>query len=130
MFRDQDRPFLLVLEDVEETALLIDKLLNRSGYRVSVARNELELVALAQAEMPDLILISVGLNPDQLVSVADRIRGSSAVNEQTSIVLFCNDAIPEGAEIDIGKKIYLTRPDDFNQLRGLIHRLAWNDCGH
>jgi hypothetical protein len=38
-------------------------------------------------------------------------------------VVFCIVEIDEGDEVAIGKNVYLTRPDNFNQLRTLLARL-------
>jgi len=73
--------------------------------------------------------MSLGIERDQLVATANRIREQSAIREGTPIVIFANLEIPEGAEIKVGRNIYLTSPDDFNQLRELLHRLAWNGPG-
>ena len=39
MTADQQRPVILVIEDVEETREGIERLLTASGYQVSTARN-------------------------------------------------------------------------------------------
>jgi hypothetical protein len=38
-------------------------------------------------------------------------------------VVFCIAEIDEGGEVAIGKNVYMTRPDNFNQLRTLLARL-------
>jgi hypothetical protein len=38
-------------------------------------------------------------------------------------VVFCIAEIDEGDEVTIGKNVYITRPDNFNQLRTLLARL-------
>jgi hypothetical protein len=45
------------------------------------------------------------------------------------IVIFCADGIADGDEVSIGRNVYVTRPDNFNQLRGLIVRLAREAAG-
>jgi hypothetical protein len=39
------------------------------------------------------------------------------------VVIFCMEEIGEGNEVAIGQNVYVTRPDNFNQLRSLIARL-------
>jgi CheY-like chemotaxis protein len=111
------------LDDIEETAYLIEKMLKRSGYCVALARNEEDAILRGRSELPDLILMSLGLEPDLLVATAHRIRRQSGLSEGVAIVIFCVPTIPEGAELEVDKNVYLTRPDNFNQLRELFHRL-------
>ena len=39
------------------------------------------------------------------------------------VVVFCIADIEVGDEVAIGKNVYITRPDNFNQLRTLLARL-------
>jgi CheY-like chemotaxis protein len=119
----RQRQVILVLDDIEETAYLIEKMLKRSGYCVALARNEEDAILRGRSELPDLILMSLGLEPDLLVATAHRIRRQSGLSEDVAIVIFCVPTIPEGAEFEVDKNVYLTRPDNFNQLRELFHRL-------
>ena|ERR1019366_2603752 len=126
----RERQRLLVLEDIEETACLIEKMLSRNGYRVTLAKSEEDAIWRARSRPPDLILMSLGCAPDQLLAVANRIRQDAGISQGVAIVIFCVETIPEGAVMKVGTNIYVTRPDNFNQLRELLHRLLWNgtDC--
>jgi len=44
------------------------------------------------------------------------------VGDQIPVVFWIED-IDEGEEVEVGEKVFLTRPDTFNQLRGLLARL-------
>ena len=116
---------ILVLEDVEETGFLIDKMLKGNGYRVSLARNEEDAIMRARIQSPDLILMSLDLGPELLLAAAHRIRQEAGLSQDVAIVIFCVPTIPQGAEMEVGKNVYVTRPDNFNQLRGLLHRLLY-----
>jgi two-component system, OmpR family, phosphate regulon response regulator PhoB len=117
------RRFVLVLEDVRETATLIRSLLTSSGFRVVLAADEQDAITRARAEPPDVVVISLGLETEQLIAVADRIRVNAGMAEQLPIVIFCVPSIPEGSEIEVHAKTYLVRPNDFNQLRSMLGRL-------
>jgi len=121
---------ILVVEDVHETRDGIEKLLKADGYRISPARDERDAVESALLERPDLILVSVaGLPGDVLVTV-DRIRVQAAVGDQVPVVVFYAEDIDEGEEVAIGGNVYLTRPDNFNQLRSLLARLLFENPYH
>ena len=114
---------ILVLEDVNETRDGIEKLLKADGYRVALARDETDAIESAQRQRPDLILVSVAGLPHEVIATARRVRERSAVGEDVPVVLFCIEDIAEGEEVAIGRNVYITRPDNFNQLRSLLGRL-------
>ena len=116
-------PAVLVVEDVAETRDGIEMLLNTDGYRVTTARDERDAIESAQLKRPDLILVSLAGAPRDVIATARRIRELAAVGEQAPIVVFCDEEIAEGDEVAIGQNVHVTRPDNFNQLRGLITRL-------
>lgn len=124
--KTQRRQVILVLDDIEETRDLIKRMLGRSGCSVNLARDEEDAILRARSESPDLVLVSLGLELDQLLAAAHRIRQKGAVGQDVAIIIFCVPTIPEGAEIEVKQNVYVTRPDNFDQLRGLLHRLLRN----
>lgn len=116
-------PIILVVEDVHETRDGIEKLLIADGYRVALARDERDAIESAHRTRPDLILVSLGGLPLEVVLSARGIRRRAEVGERVPVVVFCIEGIADGEEIEIGENVHLTRPDNFNQLRRLIARL-------
>ncbi len=116
-------PIILVVEDVHETRDGIEKLLKVDGYRVMLARDELDAIESAQRQRPDLILVSLAGLPSEVLGSGRRIRESAAAGDDVPVVIFCFDEIPEGAEVAIGKNVHIAQPDNFNQLRRLLSRL-------
>ena len=124
MTSDQEqRSFILVVEDVEETRYGIERLLTASGYHVSTARDEEEAIQKASLHHPDLILISLGLDAVQALPVARRIRERAGLGEEVPVVIFCVASLNEGDEVAAGYNVYMTRPDNFDQLRAFLSRL-------
>ena len=121
------RRSVLVLEDVRETATLIRSLLTSSGFYVALATDEQDAITRARAEVPDVMVISLGLDTDQLIATANRIRERAQMRGQLPIVIFCVPTIPEGTEIEVRTNTYLARPNDFNQLRKMLGRLISDD---
>ena len=118
----QKHRLILVVEDVYETRVGIDTLLKTNGYRVAFANSNGEANGI-RPERPDLILVSgTGLANNVLVKVS-RIRNETAVGDEVPVVVFCAQDINEGEEVAIGGNVYLTNPDNFNQLRSLVARL-------
>ena len=120
---------ILVVEDVEETRDAIEHLLVATGYIVSTARDEAEAVLKARVQSPDLILMSLGLDAVQVAEMGRRIREKSGLTDRVPIVVFCVAMLAEGTEAEVGYNIYFTRPDNFDQLRRLLNRLARREQG-
>ena len=114
---------ILVVEDVYETRAGIDTLLKATGYRVVSADAELEVLNTTRPERPDLILVSGAELPNNVLVTVGRLRKGAAVGDEVPVVVFCAQDIPEGEEVAIGGNVYLTNPDNFNQLRNLLARL-------
>jgi CheY-like chemotaxis protein len=123
MIRKDTTRIILVVEDVTETRDGIEKLLKADGYYVTLARDEGDAIESAQLRTPNLILVSLAGLPREVIVAARRIRERSNVGEGVPVVVFCNQEISEGDEIAIGHNVHVTRPDNFNQLRGLLTRL-------
>ena len=122
MLEELRADLILVVEDVRKTSDGIERLLRADGYRVSLARDELEAIASAKLRRPDLILVTwTGLSGEVLATVC-RIRERAAVGDQIPVVFWVED-IDEGEEVAVGGNVHLMRPDSFNQLRGLLARL-------
>ncbi len=114
---------ILVVEDVEEIRDGLEKLLKADGYRLDLARTEEDAVRVARCKPPDLILMSSGGSSNEVIAAAARLRERAALSEKVPIVLFSIKAVPEGAEVEIERSTYLTRPDNFDQLRRFLSRL-------
>jgi DNA-binding response OmpR family regulator len=122
MLEELRADLILVVEDVRETSDGIERLLKADGYRVSLARDEVDAIESAKLRRPDLILLTwTGLS-GEVLATARRMRERAAVTEQIPLVFWVED-LDEGEEVALEENVYLTRPDSFNQLRGLLARL-------
>ncbi|HEX3253073.1 MAG TPA: hypothetical protein VHS05_26765 [Pyrinomonadaceae bacterium] len=116
------RWLILVVEDVYETRAGIDTLLKANGYRVALA-SERDAINRTAPERPDLILVSGSGLPNNVLVKVGRMRKEASVGDEVPVVVFCAQDIAEGEEVAIGGNVYLTNPDNFNQLRSLVARL-------
>jgi CheY-like chemotaxis protein len=118
-----DGQTILVVDDVEETLDGIEALLKHDGYCIEAARNELEAMDKARFNSPDLILISLDGKITDVIAAANRIRRRAGLNKNLPIIIFCVGELKEGGEYAAGHNIYLSHPDNFNQLRAFIASL-------
>ncbi len=116
---------ILVVEDVEETRDGIEGLLNADGYRVDPARSEQEAVIKARHQRPDLILLSLGKFGTDAASIASHVLEHAGLGQDIPVVIFCDETIPQGTHIEIQRNIFLTRPDNFEQLRTFLRSLLY-----
>jgi CheY-like chemotaxis protein len=117
-------PVILVLADVEETRTGIERLLSVDGYRVLAAKGPADSARMSRDVSPDLVLMSLGVARIEPVLIARQIRNAWDLDDDVPIVLFAVTTLEEGAEVKVEPNIYLTHPDNFNQLRKLISRLV------
>jgi CheY-like chemotaxis protein len=117
---------ILVVEDAQEMRDAIEALLRRDGYWVSQARNEEDAVTRIHDNPPDLILISLEGTTEHVLSAARRIRDRGGLTTSTPMVIFSITNFPEGVEEQIGGNIFITAPDNFDQLRTLLTRVLRN----
>jgi CheY-like chemotaxis protein len=119
---------ILIVEDVQETRDSIKELLRHDGYCVDSSRDEDEAIEKIHLNHPDLILISLGGTPEYVLSASQRIRFRGGLDENTPVVIFSLATVPDGAEEELAGNVYVTVPDNFNQLRALLTRVvhgAW-----
>ena len=124
--RNLDDPrtaIILVAHDVEETRNGIEALLTSDGYAIVTAKHEDEAVARARRRRPDLILVSFGGVAVDVILSAARIRQRAGLDNLVPVVIFCVSIVDEGGEVALGNNVHITRPDNFDQLRGFISRL-------
>jgi DNA-binding response OmpR family regulator len=122
MLEELRAALILVVEDVHEIGDAIERLLKTDGYRVVLARDELAGIESAQLKRPDLILVNwTGLS-GQVLTVVHRIRERSEIGDQIPVVFWVEE-LDVGEEVALEENVFLTRPDSFNQLRGLLARL-------
>ena len=114
---------ILIVDDAQEMRDAIEALLRRDGYWVSQARDEDEAVARIHASAPHVILISLTGTTERILAAARRIRARGGLTEATPIVIFSITNFPEGVEEQIGGNIFITAPDNFDQLRTLLIRI-------
>jgi DNA-binding response OmpR family regulator len=123
MSRDNIARLILLLENEQETRDGIEKLLRADGYRVDAARDEDDAVVRATRASPDLILVSLGGSPGDAIAEASSIRERAELDSSIPVVIFSVQTVAEGDEEQIQGNVYLTRPDNFDQLRALFRRL-------
>jgi CheY-like chemotaxis protein len=118
------RPKILLVEDFDDTRLMMKLWLVRNGYHVIEAENGEEAVQLAQQERPDLILMDVMMPGLNGLDATQRIREHQALRE-TPIVAVSAYGADEYRSIALaaGCNEYVSTPFEPNELNELIKDL-------
>src|SRR5690242_14764915 len=99
---------ILVVDDEPRIAEIARDYLERAGYRVSVAANGIDALALARRRQPDLIVLDLGLPHMDGLDVARALRKRSTVP-----IIMLTARVDEGDRVtglEIGADDYVTKP--------------------
>jgi two-component system, OmpR family, response regulator AdeR len=99
---------VLVVEDDEEIASLLEKYLARSGYRTSKASTGLTALAHVQRLQPDLILLDIGLPDIDGFDLLTKIRANS--NVPVIFLSAMDDSADKLLGLKLGADDYVTKP--------------------
>jgi DNA-binding response OmpR family regulator len=117
-------PRVLVVEDDEAIAQVLQRTLRLEGYEVKIAADGVLALDEAHSFLPDLIILDLGLPRLDGIEVAKRLRESDDV---PILVLTARDAVEARVEgLDAGADDYLVKPWERQELlarmRALLRR--------
>ena len=121
---DQQRT-ILVVDDFDDTRLLLRTWLRKKGYRVVEAENGNEAIAKARETEPDLIIMDVEMPELDGLSATRKIR---KLKDSTEVPIVAVSAY--GADLfrqqalDAGCNEYMSTPFEPDELEKLIHSLV------
>jgi two-component system response regulator MprA len=117
-------PRVLVVEDDEEIALVLQRSLRLEGYEVRIAGDGEAALDQSAAFNPDLVILDLGLPKLDGIEVARRLRSADDV---PILMLTARDALESRVEgLDSGADDYLVKPFERQELlarmRALLRR--------
>ena len=115
---------ILLVEDFDDTRLMMKLWLLKQGYRVVEAETGEEAIAAAQRELPDLIIMDMMMPGMNGLDATRRIREYQALR-QTPIVAVSAYGADEyrSLAIDAGCDEYIATPFEPSELADLIKNL-------
>ena len=105
---------VLLVEDTEDNRMMMRRLLELSGYRVSEAVNGVEAVKAAERETPNIILMDLSLPIVDGLAATRRIRLLPDMAKVPIIAVSAHDTADFHAEaLAAGCDAYITKPIDY-----------------
>ncbi|HXL45333.1 MAG: response regulator [Candidatus Rokubacteria bacterium 13_1_40CM_4_69_39] len=115
---------VLYVEDNEYNRKIVRQLLSRTSYRLLEAMDGEEGVAMAQRELPDLILMDVQLPKLSGLDATRRLRADPRTAHIPLVVVTSFALSGDGQRaIDAGASAYLAKPYSPRDLLALIRKL-------
>src|SRR3954454_21476056 len=116
---------VLVVEDDEEIAQVLQRSLRLEGYEVKLAADGVRGLDEAHAFLPDIIVLDLGLPRLDGIDVAKRLRDDG--DDTPILMLTARDALESRVEgLDVGADDYLVKPFERQELlarmRALLRR--------
>jgi DNA-binding response OmpR family regulator len=113
---------VLVVEDDEEIAHVLQRSLRLEGYEVKLAGDGVQGLEEAHAFLPDLIVLDLGLPRLDGVDVAKRLREDG--DTVPILMLTARDALESRVEgLDVGADDYLVKPFERQELLARLRAL-------
>jgi CheY-like chemotaxis protein len=118
------RRTILIVEDFDDTRLMMKLWLTRSGYRVIEAQTGEEAVARAQSELPDLIIMDVMMPGLNGLDATRRIRQYQPLRNTPIVAVSAYGAEKyRRIALDAGCNEYVSTPFEPEALKELIRKL-------
>jgi DNA-binding response OmpR family regulator len=108
---------ILIVDDEPNIVLSLDYLVRKKGYTPFIARNGSEALAIAQAEIPDLILLDIMMPDIDGYEVCQTLKNDLRFND-TKIIFLSAKSKKEDIEkgLQMGADKYFTKPFSTKQL--------------
>jgi CheY-like chemotaxis protein len=116
---------VLVVDDFDDTRLLLRTWLERRGFRVVEAADGVQAITQAETESPDLIIMDIQMPQLDGLSATRRIRGVKSLNSIPIVAVsaYGADQFREQA-LAAGCDEYVSTPFEPATLEGIIRSLV------
>ncbi|MBA4802174.1 MULTISPECIES: phosphate regulon transcriptional regulator PhoB [Euryhalocaulis] len=121
-------PYVLIVEDEESLAALLEYNLEKEGYRVGLAPDGEEAMTMVSEETPDLIILDWMLPKLSGIEVCRRLRNRQSTRNVPILMLTARGEEAERVRgLDTGADDYVTKPfsmtELFARIRAVLRRI-------
>jgi DNA-binding response OmpR family regulator len=113
---------VLVVEDDDDIAQVLQRSLRMEGYEVKLAEDGVRALEEAHAFLPDVVILDLGLPRLDGIDVAKRLRDDG--DDVPILILTARDALENRVEgLDVGADDYLVKPFERQELLARLRAL-------
>ena len=123
--KEDDRTFVMVVDDSITVRRVTERLLERNGMRVVTARDGVEAVTLLQDQIPDVMLLDIEMPRMDGYEVASHVRNDPRLRHIPIVMITSRVGDKHrNRALDIGVDHYLGKPYQESDLLAAIESLA------
>ncbi len=112
---------ILIIDDDPNVLLLLATRLKGHGYKVISATDGIQAITLALKEIPDLVILDLGLPAGDGFHVLERMRNLTGLTDIPVVVLSARDAaVNQKRALNAGAIAYLQKPPENREFLGVI----------
>lgn len=128
----EPRPKILVADDEPINLELMESILSALGYRVLLASDGVQALALALAEMPDLVLLDIVMPGLDGFEVTEKLKENDRTKIIPIVIVSGKSEVRDRVKaLEAGADDFLNKPVDATELKARIRSLlkvkAYND---
>ena len=117
-------PFVMLVDDFQDTREMLRRMLEMSGCRVVEAANGQEAIEFAQRERPDLVLMDLNMPVLDGFTATLRIREYEQTRDVPVVAVTAYDTAEFRAAANaVGCCEFVVKPLEFDRLDALLERL-------
>lgn len=118
-----EKKTILIVDDSEDTRLLLSAYLKANHYRTVFAADALQAISVAQRERPDAILLDLGLPGGNGLLVLQRLKSNTTLNRIPVIIVTATaPPVAEASTIEAGAVAFLQKPVDPDKLMAAVQQ--------
>lgn len=112
----------LIADDEATIAEMVAEVVDLAGYTALVARDEVQVLALAREHRPALVVTDLMVPRLGGAGLIGALRADAATNEHIAPITILMTAAAPGPAGGAGADIILAKPFDLDALEALLHR--------
>ncbi|HLM59741.1 MAG TPA: response regulator [Pyrinomonadaceae bacterium] len=113
---------ILIVEDYEDSRLILKLLINSFGYEALVAANGEEAVQIAKIEKPDVILMDMALPVMSGLKATKIIRDSADISNIPIIAITAHGVVIDKEAIKAGCNEVINKPLDYENILPILKK--------
>jgi len=118
---DKSGTTILVVDDAPENINLLSRMFSKVGYHIQVANNGAQAVKIAQALLPDIILLDINMPVLDGFDACAMLKGDERTRDIPVIFISALDDIEDKAKaFRVGGVDYIQKPFEYEEVQARV----------